>query len=60
MFELLINKTKLYKSDNINFLKGYLKDLRKELSDRGVMILEQSDTHFAYKDNDFIMLCEIA
>jgi hypothetical protein len=60
MFELLVNKKQTLKNGNIDFLKGYLKDLAKEFTAKGFIILEQSTTHFAYMDDDQIVLCEIA
>jgi hypothetical protein len=59
MFELLVNKKQTLKNNNIDFFRTYLKDLANEFKCKGFIITEQSATHFAYIDDDQIVLCEI-
>lgn len=60
MFKLLLNRKPFLQEDSIDSLKNLLKEIAISLSNKGVQLLEQSDTHIAFMDDDEILMYEIA
>lgn len=60
MFKLLLNRKPFLQEDSIDSLKNLLKEIAISLSNKGIQLMEQSDTHIAYMDDDEVLMYEIA
>lgn len=59
MFKLLLNRKPFLQEDSIDFLKNLLKEIAISLSNKGIQLMEQSDTHIVYMDDDEMLIYEI-